>query len=90
MPTWFDGFIMAGLGLVWAGGMYCVARAYSLAQASVAAPFEYVSLPINVMWGFLIWHEIPTWATLAGALLTLSSGLYILYRERRERAVKVV
>jgi drug/metabolite transporter (DMT)-like permease len=90
MPTWFDGFIMAGLGLIWAGGMYCVARAYSLAQASVAAPFEYVSLPINVMWGFLIWHEIPTWATLAGALLTLSSGLYILYRERRERAVKVV
>jgi drug/metabolite transporter (DMT)-like permease len=83
MPTLLDSIIMLGLGLVWAGGMYCMARAYSLALASVAAPFEYASLPINVMWGFIIWHEIPTWMTLAGALLTLSSGMYILVRERQ-------
>ena len=82
MPTLLDWVIMSGLGLVWAGGMYFMARAYSLAQASVAAPFEYVSLPINVMWGFVIWHEIPTLTTWAGAFLTLFSGMYVLYRER--------
>ncbi len=89
MPTLLDWVIMSGLGLVWAGGMYCMARAYSLALASVAAPFEYVSLPISVMWGFVIWQEIPTLTTLAGAFLTLFSGMYALYRERRERPVKV-
>jgi drug/metabolite transporter (DMT)-like permease len=89
MPTLLDGVIMSGLGLVWTGGMYFIARGYSLALASVAAPFEYVSLPINVMWGFVIWQEIPTLMTVAGAFLTLSSGMYILYRERRERPVKV-
>ena len=89
MPTFLDWIIMSGLGLVWAGGMYFMARAYSTAQASVVAPFEYVSLPINVMWGFVIWQEIPTWMTLAGAFFTLSSGIYILYRERREQPVKV-
>jgi drug/metabolite transporter (DMT)-like permease len=83
MPTLLDWVIMSGLGLVWAGGMYCMARAYSLAQASVVAPFEYVSLPINMMWGFVIWQEIPTLMTVAGAFLTLSSGLYVLYRERK-------
>jgi drug/metabolite transporter (DMT)-like permease len=83
MPTLLDWVIMTGLGLVWAGWMYCLSRAYSLAQASVAAPFEYVSLPINVMWGFVIWHEIPTLMTLAGAVLALSSGMYVLYRERK-------
>ncbi len=85
VPTFLDGIIMAGLGLIWAAWMYLLSRAYSLAQASVAAPFEYVSLPINIMWGFLFWHEIPTWLTLVGAALTLGSGLYVLYRERRER-----
>ena len=85
MPTLLDGLIMAGLGLIWAVWMYLLSRAYSLAQASVAAPFEYVSLPINIMWGFLIWREIPTWLTLAGAFLALGSGLYVLYRERAER-----
>ena len=82
MPSLLDFLIMSGLGLIWAGWMYLMSRAYSLAQASVAAPFEYVSLPINILWGFLIWREIPTWLTLAGAFLTLASGLYVLYRER--------
>ncbi len=85
MPALLDLVIMSGLGLVWAGWMYFLSRAYSLAQASVAAPFEYLSLPINIMWGFLIWREIPTWVTLAGAALTLSSGMYILIRERTEQ-----
>ena len=85
MPSLLDWVIMSGLGLVWAGGMYFVARAYSLALASVAAPFEYVTLPINMMWGFVIWQEIPTLTTLAGAFLTLLSGMYILYREQGER-----
>lgn len=61
-----------------------MARAYSLARASVAAPFEYVSLPISAMWGFLLWHEVPTWA---GAALTVLSGLYILSLERQAYAV---
>jgi drug/metabolite transporter (DMT)-like permease len=82
MPALFDLAIMVGLGLVWAVWMYFLSRAYSLGEASVIAPFEYISLPINIMWGFLIWGEIPTWVTLAGAALTLSSGLYVLYRER--------
>ena len=84
MPTLLDWVIMCGLGLVWAGGMYFVARAYSLAQASVVAPFEYAPLLFNVMWGFVLWREVPTWMTWVGALLTLLSGIYIYYRERNQ------
>ena len=75
---------MGGLGLVWAGWTYFMARAYSLAQASVAAPFEYLSLPISMIWGYTLWREIPTWLTLAGASLTLLSGLFILYLDRKQ------
>ena len=57
--------------------MYFMSRAYSEAEASVIAPFEYLSLLINIMWGFLIWQEVPTVVTLAGAALTLSSGLFV-------------
>ena len=83
MPTLLDLFIMSGLGLIWACWAYFATRAYSVAQASVIAPFEYASLPINVMWGFLIWHEIPAGMTIAGAVLTLLSGLYIFYHEQK-------
>jgi drug/metabolite transporter (DMT)-like permease len=83
IPTLLDGAIMASLGLVWAGGMYSVARAYSMAEASAMAPFEYTPLLINLIWGLLLWHEVPTMLTIVGALLTMLSGMYILYRERK-------
>jgi drug/metabolite transporter (DMT)-like permease len=84
MPTPVDLLIMAGLGLVWAGGMFFTARAYSLALASVVAPFEYVSLPISTMWGFLLWHQFPPRATWIGAFITLVSSLYTLYGDKKE------
>ena len=82
-PTLIDLGIMVGLGFIWAAWMYFLARAYSLAQASVIAPFEYLSLPINILWGFLFWQEVPTIMTLVGAALTLASGLFVFYRERK-------
>ena len=85
MPTLIDWAIMSGLGLVWASGMYLMARAYSLAQASVVAPYEYATLPINAVWGFVLWQEVPTTTTWIGALLTVFSGIYIVYREQREQ-----
>lgn len=83
IPTLLDLSIMFGLGLVWASGMYFIARAYSMTQASTVAPFEYFALPINIIWGFIIWQEVPSVITLAGAFLTLLSGLYILYRVQK-------
>ncbi len=86
-PTALDLAIMVGLGLIWAGWMYFMTRAYSVAQASVIAPFEYASLPISVMWGFVIWHEFPTLMTITGATLTLLSGLYIFVQEQKKRTM---
>ena len=74
MPGLFDLAVMFGLGLIWAAWMYFMSRAYSLAQTSLIAPFEYLSLPVNVLWGFLFWHEVPTLLTLAGAFLTILSA----------------
>jgi drug/metabolite transporter (DMT)-like permease len=85
MPTLLDFSIMAGLGLIWSLWAYFVTRAYSIAQASVIAPFEYASLPISILWGFLFWREIPTLLTIAGAALTLASGMFILYLDRKTK-----
>lgn len=82
VPSIIDFVIMAGLGLVWAGWMFFLSKAYGSGQASVIAPFEYLSLPINIVWGLLLFNEIPTWMTLVGALLTLLSGFFVLYRDR--------
>jgi drug/metabolite transporter (DMT)-like permease len=84
MPSLLDLLIMLSFGLIWAGGMFLSARAYSYALASVIAPFEYVTLPINIMWGFLLWRELPSVMTVIGASITLASVLYTLYHDQRE------
>jgi hypothetical protein len=40
--------------------MYFLACAYSVAQASDVAPFEYLALPINMMWGFCVLARVPS------------------------------
>lgn len=82
-PILIDLLVMFGLGLIWAGGIYFMARAYSTAPASAIAPFEYISLPINIMWGFFLFQEVPLVTTWIGAMLTIGSGLFILYRDQR-------
>ncbi len=84
-PTLLDGLIMGGLGVVWAVAMFFVARAYVLAQASVAAPFEYTSLLYNVLWGLALWHEFPNAPVLAGAALIVISGIAMLALQQKRQ-----
>jgi drug/metabolite transporter (DMT)-like permease len=85
MPSWLDLLVIFGLAVIWAGGMFFIAKAYSLATASVVAPFEYMSLPINTTWGLILWHQFPSWVTLVGAALTMGSSLYSLILGQREK-----
>ncbi len=45
------------------------------------APFEYTALIAGAVAGYLIWDEVPDGWVIAGALVIISSGLYIVYRE---------
>jgi len=82
IPTTGDFGLMAICGAVAAVGFYCLSQGYRVAQPSVAAPFEYVALPLSVIWGYVIWGEIPAPTTFVGIAMIVGGGLYILQRER--------
>ena len=75
--------LMLLCGLVASLGIYCLSQAYRLAPAALAASFEYSSIPWIVLWGGLFFAEWPTLATVAGVILVVGSGLFILWRGRR-------
>lgn len=62
------------------------ARAFALAPVSALAPYEYSPLLLGGILGFLIWAEVPGWATVAGAVIVILAGVYNLHRERVRRA----
>lgn len=79
---WIDGLIFGVLGILGGLGHYCVARALMWAPASVVSPFNYVQLIGSVVFGFLIFADIPNVWTVTGAAVIVASGLYIAFRER--------
>ena len=58
-------------------------QAFRLEEASVLAPFRYTGIIWGVLFGFIIWGDLPDQWVIAGALVVISSGLYIYWREQR-------
>ncbi len=81
-PTWPDLALMSLCGLIAGFGFYLLSQAYRLAPANVVTPFEYTAVPIAMVFGFVVWGEVPGPASLAGIALVVGSGLYVLRRER--------
>ncbi|WP_245986888.1 DMT family transporter [Azospirillum thermophilum] len=86
-PTAHEWLLLLATGLLGGGGQLLVTRAYSLAPAAVVAPLNYLSLLWAVLFGWLLWGDVPASNMAAGAVVVAASGLYILHRETRRRAV---
>ena len=87
-PAPMDWVWLIVLGLLGGVAQILVTRAWRLAPAAVLAPFDYASIVLAVLFGYLWFHEEPSWTVWVGLPLVVGSGLYILHRERfraRER-----
>ena len=81
MPTKIDFLIFIILGLCGSMGNLLLTQSYRLAEASLVTPIKYLSLVFAILFGFLIWSEIPKALTLLGAALVILSSLIIFVRE---------
>jgi S-adenosylmethionine uptake transporter len=43
-----------------------------------------VGLPLAVMWGWLIWNDVPGATVTAGIVLIMGSGLFVFLREHQK------
>ncbi|TIX37685.1 MAG: DMT family transporter, partial [Mesorhizobium sp.] len=57
--------------------------AYRHAEASVVAPFEYTSMILGVVVGYLVFGDVASLNTLAGGLIVVAAGIFIIWRERQ-------
>jgi len=87
-PLWRDALMMAAIGVSAGIGQYWWTQAFRFAPAAVAAPFSYLSLVWSLLWGYLVWGDVPTAGLLAGGAVVVASGLYILYRETVRRTAQ--
>ena len=62
-----------------------MAGALRHAPASTVAPVQYFEIPFAVLWGWLLFAELPNGLALVGIAIVMAAGLYIILRERRAR-----
>jgi len=78
--------LLAALGTLGGVGHYLFIHAYRLAPAPVIAPFLYLQLLTMVAFGYAVFGEVPDLWTIAGSVVIIGSGIYLIHRERVTRA----
>jgi S-adenosylmethionine uptake transporter len=87
-PTPDDWVLIATLGAMSSVIGYTLSQAYRLAPAATVAPFEYTALPLAILWGWILWDELPDAVVISGIALIVGSGLFVFIREQmQQRAV---
>ncbi len=84
-PTILQWLLLMWMGFVGAIGHFFMIKAFERAPASLLAPFDYTTLIWAILFGFFLFGDLPDAWTIVGAMIIVSSGLYLV---RRERAVK--
>jgi drug/metabolite transporter (DMT)-like permease len=81
--NWVIALMLVGTGVLGSVGHYCLIAGHRLAPASVLSPFIYTQLIWVVFFGYVVFDHVPTGWTMAGAVVVIGSGLYLLHRERK-------
>lgn len=84
-PTLQQLGVLAALGIGANLLLYCLLKAFSLMDASALAPFRYFELVLSVVFGFLIFEELPGWGTALGTLIIVPSTFFVARYELKRR-----
>src|SRR6266404_4985553 len=74
--------LFAAAGCISVAALLCVNRSLKLAPASIVVPYQYSMIVWAVMFGYVVFGDVPSVATILGAAIIIGAGLYIFLRER--------
>lgn len=84
-PAKEDYWLFGVLGLNSALVGYALSQAYRLADAATIAPFEYIGLPLAVLWGWLVFSDLPVLEVWMGIAMILAAGVFVYVREAQKK-----
>ena len=74
---------LIGAGICGGVGQILMTESYRHADMSTVAPFEYTSMVLGIAAGYLFFGDLPTSNMIAGGLIVVGAGLFIIWRENR-------
>lgn len=77
--------VLALTGVASAVGAFLITHAYRSCEAALVAPFEYISMPLAIVFGVVIFGEWPDMVAWLGIAMICGAGLYVVWRETRAK-----
>ena len=81
MPSFIDLILLSSIGILGGIANLWLSQSYKYSEVSLVSPLKYLALVFAIIFGYLVWNEIPTIKTLMGALLVILSSFIIFRRE---------
>ncbi len=81
MPSFIDLILLSFIGILGGIANLWLSQSYKFSEVSLVSPLKYLALVFAIVFGYLVWDEIPTIKTLMGALLVILSSFIIFRRE---------
>ena len=81
MPSLNHFILLSLIGIFGGVANLWLSLSYKYSEVSLVTPLKYLALVVAVIFGYLIWEEVPTIKTLLGAFLVIISTLIIFRRE---------
>ena len=81
MPNLKDLIFLSSIGIFGGVANLWLSQSYKFSEVSLVTPLKYLALVFAIIFGYLIWDEIPTIKTLIGATLVIVSSVIIFRRE---------
>ncbi len=81
IPSFDHLFLLSFIGIFGGVANLWLSQSYKYSEVSLVTPLKYLALIFAIIFGYLIWEEVPTIKTLVGASLVIISTLIIFRRE---------
>src|SRR5579872_1025625 len=81
-PSWSSLGLFFAAGAISVCALLCVNRSLKLAPASTVVPYQCTMILWAVMFGYIVFGDVPSPSMALGAAIIIAAGLYIFVRER--------
>ena len=78
-------YTLISLGVIGSFVQYLMAQSYKYAEATILVTLRYLAIPLAVVFGYIIWNEVPSNNQIIGGLVVIGSCLLITYREIKKK-----
>jgi drug/metabolite transporter (DMT)-like permease len=75
--------LLVSLGVLGGIGQLLMTNSYRFADASTLANFDYAAMVWAILFGWLVFSELPPVEVFVGAVVVIGSGLFIAWREQK-------